>query len=120
MYVLFIILNEPSYLNDILAKFVELGVKGATIVDSQGMASAIVHGQIEDIPLFGSLKNLLNGTNTGPYNKTIFTVLENEELVEKTVISIQGIIENKKKYSAGFMFTIPVAKTYLLRNPNNE
>lgn len=37
MYALFIVLNRTDYLEDILAGFVEAGVGGATILDSQGM-----------------------------------------------------------------------------------
>jgi len=43
MNVLFIVLNEPEYLDAILDSFVEIGVKGATILDSQGMGSAITN-----------------------------------------------------------------------------
>ena len=42
MLALFLVLNEVDYLDDILAKFVEVGVKGATILESQGMASAML------------------------------------------------------------------------------
>lgn len=63
-----------DYLDDILAGFVDVGVSGATILDSQGMASAIVNGNNQGISLFSSLKTLLEDAH--PYNKTIFTVLE--------------------------------------------
>lgn len=112
MYALFIILNEVDYLDDILAKFCDLGVSGATILDSQGMASAIVQREMDSIPLFGSLKTLLKGSR--PYNKTIFTVIQNEELLNKTVIEIQNLL-SKTKTGAGMMFTVPVGNVYSLR-----
>ena len=43
MNALFIVLNEIEYLDDILDGFVDIGVKGATILDSQGMGSAITN-----------------------------------------------------------------------------
>lgn len=110
MYALFIVLNETDYLDEILAKFVDVGVRGATILDSQGMASAIVHGQNRSIPLFGSLKTFLDGAR--PYNKTIFTVLENEALVEKTVAAVQDVMRDLPPTGAGFMFSVPIGKTY--------
>lgn len=110
MFALFVILNDTNYLDDVLAGFVEVGVSGATILDSQGMASAIVHGNNQEIPLFGSLQTLLG--NSYPYNKTIFTVLENEELVEKVVKSIREVIGEEDKNNAGFMFTVPIGKVY--------
>jgi hypothetical protein len=37
MNILFLVLNETEYLDEILDGFVDAGVKGATILDSQGM-----------------------------------------------------------------------------------
>lgn len=36
-----LVLNKTEKLNDILEKFVEIGVTGATIIDSQGMGSSL-------------------------------------------------------------------------------
>ena len=115
MYVLFIVLNEVDYLDDILAGFVEAGVSGATILDSQGMASAIVNGNNKGISLFNSFKTLLEDAR--PYNKTIFTVLESEELVDKAVAVVQGVIGDVFSPGIGFMFTIPIGKTYTMGLP---
>lgn len=118
MIALFIVLNDTSYLEDVLAKLTEMGA-GATILDSQGMASAIVHNKIDNIPLFGSFKNILAGSH--PFNKTIFTVLEDEELAEKVADSIQKVMNGKSKYNgAGFMFTVSVGKVYMIGKGNNH
>lgn len=107
---LFIVLNEVDYLNDILSGFVEIGVSGATVLDSQGMASVIVNGSNKGVPLFGYLKTLLE--DSLPYNKTIFTVLQSEELVEKAVAVVQDVVGDISNSNVGFMFTIPIGKTY--------
>lgn len=114
MHVLFIILNETDYLDEILSKFIEVGVKGATILDSQGMGSAIVNSEVRDVPLFGFLKSILEDAN--PYNKTIFTVIDNEVLLKKTVRVIQELMANETKTGAGFMFTVPIGQIYGLGN----
>ena len=107
---LFIVLNETDYLNDILSGFVEVGVGGATILDSQGMANIIVESNKQHIFLYGHLKALMQ--DALPYNKTIFTVLENEDLVEKAVAVVQNVIGEVPKPGVGFMFSLPIAKTY--------
>jgi nitrogen regulatory protein P-II 1 len=99
-----------DYVDDILAGFVDVGVSGATILDSQGMASAIVNSDKENVPIFGYLKSLLQDAK--PYNKTIFTVLESEELVEKAVAVVQKITGHASSSSVGFMFTVPIGKIY--------
>ncbi|NLZ80461.1 MAG: hypothetical protein GX913_01440 [Clostridiales bacterium] len=45
---------------------------GDTILESQGMGSAILSSEIRSVPLFGFLKSILDESH--PYNKTIFTV----------------------------------------------
>ena len=110
MNVLFIILNKSERLDEVLALLVEHGVKGATILDSQGMGSSIVHSGNTDIPMFGSLKTLLKGSH--PYNKTIFTVIHNEETLHRVVQAIQELLKDEKKPDDGFMFTLPVGEIF--------
>lgn len=106
MKAIFIILNQTEYLEDVLNVLIDNGVKGATILDSQGMASAIVHGDIHDIPLFGSLKSVLEGSR--PYNKTIFSVIKKDEVVERVIEEVEQLLEDVKKPGVGFIFTVPV------------
>jgi len=110
MHILFLVLNETEYLDDILAAFVEVGVKGATILDSQGMASAIASNENRQIPLFGSLKSFLDSSR--PYNKTVFTVIENDELLDKAIDAINNVIGDICKPGIGLMFTVPVGNVY--------
>lgn len=107
---LFIVLNEVDYLDDILAGFVENGVRGATVLDSQGMGSIIANSGSHGVPIFGYLKTLL--ADALPYNKTIFTVLENEVLVNKAVSVVQEVLRDISGSNTGFMFTVPIGKTY--------
>lgn len=118
MHVLFIVLNEIDYLDEILSKFIDVGVKGATILESQGMGSAIVNSEIRNVPLFGFLKSILDDAH--PYNKTIFTVIDNENLLKKAVSAVQELMENEAKTGAGFMFTVPIGQIYGLGNSDKE
>lgn len=110
MVTLVIVLNKEEYLDAILATLVEYKVKGATIIDSQGMGSAIVSGDYRHIPLFGSLRNLINEKH--PYNKTIFSVVR-EDILDDLVEAIRNLFDEKKP-GVGFMFTMPVNNIYLL------
>ena len=110
MKVLFIILNDTDYLEDVLSILVKHNVKGATVLESQGMGSAIVNNNISEIPLFGSLKTLLKDSH--PYNKTIFTVIQDEEKLQKVVQAVKYLLKEEKKPDAGFMFTVPVDEIF--------
>lgn len=110
MQALFLILNETDYLEDILEEFVEIGVKGATIIDSQGMGRALATNSDQHIPMFGYLKNFLDDGH--PYNKTVFTVLESQELVDKVVETIDKVVGGIDRPGVGFIFTMPVGSVY--------
>ncbi|NLM26235.1 MAG: hypothetical protein GX208_09000 [Firmicutes bacterium] len=112
MYALFIVLNQTDFLDEILANFLEAGVKGATILDSQGMASAIMNNENRNIPIFGSLNQFFESAR--PYNKTIFTVLESEEEVEKAAQIVKDTLGDATKAGAGLMFSVPIGNVYPL------
>lgn len=110
MHVLFVVLNEVDYLDDILSSFLNIGVKGATILDSQGMGSVLVNGENGDIPLFRSLKSFLNSSR--PYNKTIFTVIQSEELAKKAIKAVNDVVGDISRPGVGLMFTVPIGHIY--------
>jgi|SRR5690554_2524696 len=113
MKALVIVLNKTEYLDDVLSLLMKHNVKGATILDSQGMASTIVNNDITSIPLFGSLKNILK--DRYPYNKTIFTVINNKVVLNKVVEEVKLLLKDEKKPGNGFMFTVPVDNIFLLK-----
>lgn len=113
MHALFLVLNKTDELEDVLAAMMKAGVKGATIVDSQGMGSAIVIGDNQSLPLFGSLKSMFDREH--PFNKTVFTVIETDELLEKVIDAIRSTVGNLDKPGEGLMFTVPVTNVYGMR-----
>lgn len=110
MNVLFIVLNKIEYLDDILDRFVDIGVKGATILDSQGMGSVITNNGEGNEPFFGAIRAFLD--NSRPYNKTIFTVIEDEKILEEAVKTVKEIVGDINKPGKGMMFTLPVNNIY--------
>ena len=105
MQLLVLVLNKVELLDELLKSFLEAGIKGATIIDSVGMARALTSGGNENIPIFGSLKFIMN--EGSPSNKTIFVVLEDNEL--KTCVEcIRKVIGDINKPDVGILFTVPV------------
>ncbi len=98
---LIIILNREEYLDELLEAFVELDVRGATVIDSVGMGQIIS----DKFPVFGGLRSLMQGSR--PYNKTILTVVSEEkvEAIEREYGKICGSLDEP---GTGLLFTLPV------------
>lgn len=105
MKMLIMVLNKVDALEDILEKFSEAGLKGATVIDSQGMARVLTNSDPDKLPLFGSLAMLINENR--PYNKTIFTVLEDNK-VSLAVEAIESVVGDLSKPDVGIVFTVPI------------
>ncbi len=98
---LIIILNKEEHLDELLEAFVELDVRGATVIDSVGMGRIIRNS----IPIFGGLRSLMEGSR--PYNKTIFTVLH-EDKVEEIVREYEKICGCLDDPGTGLLITLPI------------
>ena len=102
MQLLVCVINDPSKVDEILEAFLEMGITGATIIDSFGMGCQLV----QDVPIFAGFRNLLSGSSQ--YNKTIFSVIDDEEKLREAVRTVENIVGNLKSPSSGIIFTIPV------------
>lgn len=45
-----------------------------------------------------------------PFNKTLFTVIEDKELLKETMSRLEEIIGDMSQPGVGFMFTVPVGE----------
>jgi nitrogen regulatory protein P-II 1 len=101
MHLLIAILNATDKLDVILAGFVELGVRGATVIHSEGMGRVLSH----DIPIFAGLQTLIN--RSGPESRTILTVIT-ADLIDPVISLIQESCGDLEKPATGIIFTLPV------------
>jgi nitrogen regulatory protein PII len=108
MYALFLILNDPYKLHDIHEIFYNHGV-GATTMDSHGMGKVLLEHNV-DIPILRSVRKLLEGDQ--PYNKTMVSVIKDENVLNKVVDDIKVELDGLDKAGAGFMFVVPVQCCY--------
>ena len=106
MYALFIVLNKAECLNEILINMKDIGITGATIVDSVG-AGRLRKSIGKEIPLIGSFMKALD---TGiANNKTLFTVVENREKLESIMERVEKICGgDMSKPDTGIMFAVPI------------
>jgi nitrogen regulatory protein P-II 1 len=98
------VINQEEKLDEILSGMIELGVTGATIIDSAGMGRVLSH----DIPIFAGLEGL--AARTRPRNQTIFSVIREEEKVEAVLRLLSQVCGDLENPATGIAFTIPVTR----------
>lgn len=84
-----------------LEAFIELGINGATILDSIGMGRILAH----DIPIFAGFQNLLHDSRPG--NKTILSIVPDQK-VERIIQAVEQIIGSLDDPGNGLFISLPV------------
>ena len=84
MHLLVAVLNAPEKLDSILAGFVELGVRGATVINSEGMGPSPLarHSDLRGAPN--------SDQSLRPENRTIFTVVS-ADLIDPIISLLQDL-----------------------------
>jgi nitrogen regulatory protein PII len=96
------VLNNEDLLEEVLEAYVEAGVSGATLLDSEGMGRFLAY----EVPLFAGFKEFMKGNK--PYNKTIFSVIKDEKVILRLKTLIDKIVGGLDNPGTGIMFTVPV------------
>ena len=97
----FFLIIKEDFLDEVLEAFLELDIRGATVLDSVGMGRILAY----EIPIFAGLRSIIPGSR--PYNKTIFTIIDENKL-ESLVVAVEQICGDFSIPGTGVMFTIPV------------
>ena len=101
MHLLIFVLNKEEHLEEILEVFLELDIKGATIVNSLGMGRILAH----DIPIFAGFRSLMQESRPG--NKTILTVID-ENKIPRVIQGIEQICGSLDDPGTGIFITVPI------------
>jgi len=103
-----LILNNEEHLESLLEGYLEIGVTGATIIDSIGMG----HILSADVPIFAGLRFMFAGSR--PYNKTILSVIKDEKIesLKELVTKVLGPLEESGR---GIMLMIDVCEVIGLK-----
>lgn len=109
MQLLVAVINQEEKLDEILSGFLELGITGATIINSEGMGRVLSH----DVPIFAGLQTLVERSR--PKNQTIFSIIKEDEKVTGALALLQEICGDLNDPATGIAFTIPVGRVVGLK-----
>ncbi len=104
------ILNNTDYCHDVLTAWEDVGVYGATILDSSGLGRVRNAGMRDDIPLIPSLSDLFKSSET--QHRTLFTVVEGDEQIDAIVKATEAVVGSLENQNTGFLFVMPVSHVY--------
>ncbi|MGC8758213.1 MAG: hypothetical protein ACP5QX_07235 [Caldisericaceae bacterium] len=114
MYLLVVVLFSEKHVKEILERFVDIDVRGATVINSQGMGTILS----EEIPIFSSLGYVLSGEDKRTNNFTIFSAIKTEKTLQEAIDTVLDVVKDINKPGTGIMIVLPVLKIYGLAENN--
>ena len=103
MQLLVAVINQEECVESVLAGFVELGITGATVMDSRGMGRVLSR----EVPIFAGVRTLMERSR--PANRTLFCVVDDAK-VDDAIAMIQEACGSMADPGAGIIFTLPVSR----------
>ncbi len=103
MQLLIAIINNEEQVDDVLAGFLELGITGATVINSEGMG----HVLARDVPIFAGVSALTSRSR--PTNQTLLSVVRDEK-VDAAIAMIHEVCGGLDTPGVGIVFTVPVSR----------
>lgn len=121
-YLVLLVLHDVERLSEVLNAWEEAGVSGVTIIPTAGL------GRIrekftyrDDLPLIPSLNDLLSEPHEEVLNRSIFSIVEDDALVERLIQATEGILGDMYVTHTGIIAVIPLARVHgLNRNWKKE
>ena len=107
---LVLVLDELEKFSAVVAAWEEAGVPGVTVFDSVGSRRLREYVQRDDVPLMPSLRSLF--TSEEDHNRTLFTVIEDDAVLERAVAAAQQIVGDFMQPHTGILFVVPVSRTW--------
>ncbi len=103
------ICNRPEALDEILEGFLEVGITGATVLDSVGMGRILS----AEVPIFAGFRSMFRGASAG--NRTILSVVDGPERARDAVGIIEQALGPLDEPGGGIVFTVPVERVWGLK-----
>lgn len=103
MELIVIVLNKTDVLDELLTKFMENDLSGATVIDSSGMG----HIMANQFPMFAMFAELEEERVNN--SKTILKVVRNEEERHLTAEILESVVGDYAKADTAILFSLPVS-----------
>lgn len=102
MHLLVAVINDEDILNELITGWLDIGVTGATILESTDFLQIISH----HIPIFAGFRGLTSGGMR--HNKTIFAAIDEKKTLDQAVDFLEFLCRKTNKPHQGVYFVAPL------------
>ncbi|MBW1990126.1 MAG: hypothetical protein JRI97_11370 [Deltaproteobacteria bacterium] len=102
MYLLVCVINNEEILDEIITTWLDLGITGGTVIDSTDILEYVSN----HVPIFAGFRSLTTGGTS--HNKTLFTTITEEDLLDQAVNVLKAAYEQTGKPHQGVYFVVPL------------
>ena len=108
MQLLIAVINQEERMEEILSGFLEIGITGATLINTEGMGRLLA----SEVPIFAGLEALAGRTR--PRNQTLFSVIDDDK-VDDALALLQEVCGDFSRPATGIVVTLPVNRVLGLK-----
>ncbi len=105
MYLLVNVLERSENLTRIMEQFAKIGITGSTVIDSTGMGRVLMKTRAR-LPMMEQINKVT--TDLESSNKTILTVIEEKDRLEKAIKIVKSLCGDLSKPGKGILFALPL------------
>ncbi|MBK8984980.1 MAG: hypothetical protein IPM39_02690 [Chloroflexi bacterium] len=113
MYMLMMVLDDSTRLNEVLQAWTNAGVKGVTIIESTGLNRILPRETPQK--MYAGFSQLFGSGRVG--HNTLFAVIEDVAQAETAVAATETVLGDLRQPHTGIVFMVPVIKTWGLPDP---
>lgn len=108
MYMLYLVLDDSSKLNEVLAAWDQAGAPGITILESTGINRVLTRREAS--AAYAGFSALFGSGQIGHH--TLFTIIPDLELANQIIAATETVLGDLKDPNTGIAFALPVAQTW--------
>ena len=116
MYMLIMVLDDSSRLQEVLQAWRDAGIKGITVLESTGLNRILPRTSAQ--PMYAGFMQMFGSGRVG--HNTLFAVIDSLEEAETAVRATENVLGDLTKPHTGIIFAVPVAKTWGFPEPYAE
>lgn len=113
MYMLMMVLDDSTRLNEVLQGWRDAGVKGVTIVESTGVNRVLPRSTAG--PMFAGFSQIFGSGRVG--HNTLFAVIDDLETADTAVANTEAVLGDLTQPHTGIVFVVPVVRVWGMPEP---